>query len=164
MIILIRPAIIDDLNTITEIYNEVVLNTNFTLDTEVKPIDYQISWFKAHQDRYPLLVAEIDSRIVGWCSLSPWSDRGGYEDTAEISTYVHSEFRGKGVGRKLKETAINTAKTLGLHCIISRVVGENHASKLLNNKLGFRHVGTMQEVGKKFGRLHDVDVYQLLIT
>jgi len=59
--------------------------------------------------------------IVGWASLSPWSDRCAYSDTAEISVYVRSEHRGKGIGGELIQAIIGEGDKTGLHTIIARI-------------------------------------------
>ena len=81
----IREAKIQDLNEITEIYNWAVLNTTATFDTNPKSLDEQMLWFENHGEKNPIVIAESDNKIVGWASLSRWSDRCAYRDTAEIS-------------------------------------------------------------------------------
>jgi L-amino acid N-acyltransferase YncA len=162
MEIAIRAARLEDLKAITDIYNEAIINTVATFDTQPKTMEDQIAWFEMHEERHPILVAKVDGKVVGWTSLSPWSDRCAYADTAEISTYIQVSFRGKGLGKRLKVALIEEAKTRGIHSIISRVAGNNQVSKILNKQLGFRFIGTMREVGKKFGSLHDVHLYQLI--
>jgi phosphinothricin acetyltransferase len=44
--------------------------------------------------------------------------------------------------------------------LIARIVEDNQMSVHLAESLGFKHVGTMKEVGRKFGRLLDVHVMQ----
>jgi len=48
--------------------------------------------------------------VVGWASLSKWSDRLAYADTAEISLYVHSTQRGRGIGKRLVEAVVVEGK------------------------------------------------------
>lgn len=71
----IREATLPDLGAITEIYNEAILKTVATFDTEPKTVEEQKSWFAEHGSKYPMLIAEQDSLTVGWASLSMWSDR-----------------------------------------------------------------------------------------
>src|SRR5512136_2869705 len=99
--ITIRQATLSDLKSITDIYNEAVLNTVATFDTNPKTLDEQKLWFEKHGTKYPVLVAVEAKAIIGWASLSAWSDRCAYADTAEISLYISVDYRGKGVGRKL---------------------------------------------------------------
>jgi phosphinothricin acetyltransferase len=156
----IRQATLRDLDAITEIYNEAILKTVATFDTKPKNTKEQKRWFQDHGDRHPILVAEQDNCIAGWASLSRWSDRCAYTDTAEISFYVKEEYQGKGIGRKLIETIVTEGQVAGLHTLIARIAEGNQVSVHLAESTGFKHVGTMKEVGRKFGRLLDVHVMQ----
>jgi phosphinothricin acetyltransferase len=158
--LIIRPATIDDLPDITDIYNEAVRTTDATFDIEPKTVEERTGWFNAHDSRHPILVAAGNSTVIGWASLSKWSERLAYADTAEISVYVKDGFRRKGAGRKLMETALDKGREAGLHAILSRIVAGNQQSIRLHESLGFEHVGVMREVGRKFGRLLDVAVMQ----
>ena len=160
MMCTIREAKISDLNAITEIYNEVILTTTATFDTEPKTEDEQKAWFDSHGPRHPILVAESNEVIVGWASLSKWSDRGAYCDTAVITLHVKQEFRGKGIGRKLMGALISEGRRVGLHTIIARIAEGNDVSIHLAESFGFHHIGVMKEVGKKFGRILDVYLMQ----
>ena len=159
----IRKAVPEDLPAITGIYNEAILTTTATSDTEPKTAEERMSWFQAHDNRHPILVAVVDDKVVGWASLSRWSERPAYDDTGETSFYVKVEYRGRGIGRRLKETIIEEARRLRYHTIIARVAGESEISLHLNEEFGFVHVGTMKEVGRKFGKLLDVHILQKIL-
>lgn len=161
--VLVRRAALDDLPAITEIYNEAILTTTATFDTEPKTVEQRLEWFHSHDDRHPVIVAVLAGQVVGWSSISKWSERHAYDDTAEISFYVKSEFRGRGVGRQLKEATIAEARRLRFHTLIARVAEGSDASLHLNLSCGFVHVGTLREVGRKFGRLLDVHVLQKIL-
>jgi L-amino acid N-acyltransferase YncA len=158
----IRKAEIRDLRAITEIYNEAVLHTTATFDTTTKTVEEQRVWYDKHGGKFPILVAEEDSKIVGWASLSQWSDRCAYSDTAEGSIYVKENQQHKGIGRTLSETILKTGKDAKLHTVILRIAEGNEASMKLAKSLGFINVGTMKEVGKKFGKLLDVYILQMI--
>jgi L-amino acid N-acyltransferase YncA len=158
----IRRALRDDLDSITEIYNDAVLKTVATFDTEPKIREEQEIWFADHDRRHPLLVAEKDGLILGWASLSKWSDRCAYSDTAEISFYVAEGQRGKGIGRALLEAIIMEGQREEMHTIIARIAEGNDASIHLLESAGFEHIGIMREVGKKFGKLLDVYLMQMI--
>jgi L-amino acid N-acyltransferase YncA len=151
------------LDAITAIYNEAIANTTATFDTEPKTDEQQLRWFEEHDERSPIIVAVIDDKVVGWTSLSKWSDRCAYADTAETSFYVASAHRGKGIGRQLKQAIIEEARRLRLHTLIARVAEGSDESLHLNESFGFVHVGTMKEVGRKFGRLLDVHILQKML-
>jgi L-amino acid N-acyltransferase len=160
----IRRAELSDLEAMTEIYNEAILTTTATFDTETKTVADRVAWFEHHDERHPILVAVVDGKVVGWSSLSRWSDRKAYDNTAETSFYVKSEYRGRGIGRALKQATIAEARRLGMHTLLARVVAGNDASLYLNENCGFVQIGTMREVGLKFGRLLDVIMLQLMLN
>jgi phosphinothricin acetyltransferase len=158
----IRLAQLIDVGAITAIYNDAILKTVATFDTEPKTLAEVKQWFTDHDSKYPLLVAEQGGYVIGWASLSEWSDRCAYSDTAEVSIYVHEEHRGKGVGRQLLKAVLHEGKTQSLHTVIARITeGNEHSIRLLESA-GFQHVGTMREVGRKFNKLLDVHLMQII--
>jgi phosphinothricin acetyltransferase len=163
MTLLIRKAEPGDVEAIAEIYNEAILTTTATFDLEPKTIADRQEWLASHDERHPVIVAVVEGGVVGWACLTQWSDRPAYDDTAETSFYVHSAFRGQGIGRRLKAAIIEEARRLRFHSLIARVAEESGASYHLNESIGFAYVGTLKEVGRKFGRLLDVHIFQMML-
>lgn len=161
---IIRRATLADAGAIAGIYNEAVATTTATFDTEPKTVEDREQWLQAHDERHPVLVAVSEGRVIGWASLSAWSDRAAYAETAETSFYVQSTHRGQGVGRRLKAAIIEEARGLGYHTLIARVAEGSAESLHLNERAGFVLVGTLREVGRKFGRLLDVHILQLMLN
>ena len=146
---LIRIATKADIKRITEIYNDAVMNTVSTFDIYPRTdIEEQI-WFDNHSGRYTVFVAEKDNKVVGWSSLSKWSDRPAYNDTAENSVFVDKEFRQQGIGKKLLFELISSAKAGGFHTVIARIATTNKESIRLHISSGFESIGVMKEVGFK---------------
>ncbi len=160
----IRPATEKDQPFIMEIYNEAVLNSNATFDTEPRDLEKQMAWFRMHKSNHPILLAEEENKIVGWASLSPWSDRCAYETTVEVSLYIHKDYRGKGVGMKLLKIITLEGEKAGNHTIISRITQDNNISIHIHEKLGYRQIGVMKEVGYKFGKFQNVHLMQYLFN
>lgn len=156
----IRKAILNDLDRITEIYNEFILKTVATFDTEIKTYEEQKKWFQDHGPKNPILVAEQNELVIGWAALSKYSSRCAYSDTAEISLYVREENQGKGIGKKLMESIIKKGEKAGLHAVIARITDGNEKSIHLHESVGFEHIGIMKEVGHKFGKRLDVYLMQ----
>ena len=159
----IRGAAPEDAAAIAEIYNEAILTTTATFDTVTKSVEERAQWLRSHDERHPVLVAILDAQVVGWVSLSAWSDRCAYSDTGEISFYVRSPYRGRGVGRQLGEAILGEARRLKYHTLIARVAEESHASLHLMEQAGFSRAGFMKEVGRKFGRLLGVHILQKML-
>jgi L-amino acid N-acyltransferase len=156
----IRPATKNDVPLITEIYNDAILNTAATFDTEVKTLEDRMQWFLNHDSSHPVLVAEINGAVIGWASLTKWSDRCAYDSTSEVSVYVHKDHRGKGAGKRLLEILVLEGEKCGLHYLLARISEGNEASIHLHEQFGFSHVGIMHEVGFKFGKFLDVHMME----
>jgi phosphinothricin acetyltransferase len=159
----IRRATLADIEAITNIYNQAILTTTATFDLEPKSIEDRRRWFESHDERHPVLVAELNGQVVGWGALTKWSDCPACDETAETSFYVQSEFRRQGIGRKLKQALIVEAKRIGFHSLIARVAEGSGESLHINESVGFQRVGVLREVGKKFGKRLDVHILQLML-
>jgi L-amino acid N-acyltransferase YncA len=159
----IREATPDDLPGITRIYNEAVLTTVASFDTEPKTDAEQRAWLAHHGPRHPVLVAVNGDEVAGWAALSAWNERRAYDDTAEASLYVDSACRGRGLGRALAEATIAAGRKAGLHTLISRIAEGNEASVRLCEGIGFVPIGVMHEVGYKFGKRLDVYLMELVL-
>ena len=159
----IRLAGKQDLEAIREIYNESVLNSTSTFDTEPRTKYEQKFWFRVHQGIYSVLVHELNAVITGWASLSPWSERPAYKGTAENSDYIKKEHQNKGIGKALLANLLESAIQNGLHTIIARIASENEINIKLHQQLGFEIMGVMREAGRKFDRYIDVTFMQKML-
>ena len=159
----IRKAQLSDIDAITEIYNEAILATTATFDTVPKSASERLEWLKVHGDRHPVIVAELNGMVVGWASLSRWSERKAYDDTAETSFYVKSEYRGRGVGRKLAGSNHWRGASNEVPHTDRQDCRRRRCNIDLSESFGFVHVGTLKEVGRKFGRLLDVHILQKML-
>lgn len=158
-----RDATPADVPAIVDIYNHEVATSTATFDTDPTSVDERAAWLATHAEnpRHPVLVVESDGAIAGWASLSAWSDRCAYARAAEVSVYVHRDHRGKGVGRALMEGLVARGRGAGLGVLLARISMDGDASVKLHESLGFLRIGTMHRVGEKFGRILDVDVFEL---
>ena len=160
----VRLATASDLPAINDIYNHYVLHCTCTYQTEPETLAARRAWFEEHSpDRFPVIVAEIHSRIVGWGSLSRFRPRAAYFPTAEPSVYIDREFLGRGLGRVLLVDLIARARAAGFHSLIGGSSADQPASIALQESLGFTRVAHLKEVGCKFGRWLDVVYLQLML-
>ncbi len=58
------------------------------------------------------------------------------------------------------EAVVNEGRRIGFHTVIGRIAEGNDVSIRLAESAGFRHIGVMREVGRKFGKLLDVYLMQ----
>ena len=160
--VLVRPATAADAAAMAEIYNHAVIHSTATFDLEPQTDTARRAWLADEATRLAL-VAEAAGHMLGWASLARWSSRGAYNRTVEASVYVAPEARRSGVGRTLGEALIMGARELGLHALIAQICTENAGGLGLALALGYRPVGTLRDVGMKFGRPLDVTICELVL-
>ncbi|UFJ42325.1 N-acetyltransferase family protein [Brevibacillus humidisoli] len=160
----IRHAMPSDLPAMLEIYNEAVRSLTATFDLEEQTLEERKHWFEKYGGKYPLIVAELNGEVVGYSCLSKFRDKPAYAHTTELSVYISSRCRGRGVGSALMREILQLAATHGYHTVIAGVTGGNQASVKLHEKFGFAYIGCFKEVGFKFGEWQDVHFYQLMVT
>jgi len=159
----IRPATNADAGAIAAIYSREAEARTTTMDTEPRDERWGREWIAAHATpAHPLIVAEDDG-VVGWASLSPWSPRRGYAKTVEASVFIREDARGRGIGQELLAALIERARGAGCRVVVGRIERTNAPSRRLAVSLGFASVGVMHEAGEKFGRLLDVEIFELLL-
>jgi L-amino acid N-acyltransferase len=76
---------------------------------------------------------------------------------------VAVKHRGKGVGKLLLQQIIASAREQQYHVIIGGIDSRNAVSIRLHQNAGFRHAGTIRQVGFKFNQWLDLDFYQLIL-
>lgn len=164
MSIELRPYVVTDCVALLEIINYNIINSTALYDYHPRTLTQQEAIFddKLQKD-FPILVAVLDNKIVGFGYYSEFRFREAYRFTVEHSVYVHPDYQGLKIGQKLLETLIETAKNQKLHTMIAVIDSENQGSVKFHEKLGFETVGIIKESGFKFNRwLHSVFMQKML--
>lgn len=159
----IRDARPDDVPAMAAIYDEAVRTSVATFDLE--PVGHALLTEKvAHaQGSDHVLVALVDGEVVGYAYAGAFRPRPAYAGTKEVTVYLASPARGRGVGRALYDELLRRLDAdPAVHTQIAVVALPNPASEALHRSLGFAPVGTMREVGHKLGRWVDVAYLQRL--
>jgi L-amino acid N-acyltransferase YncA len=152
-VITIRDASEADLPAIVDIYNQSIPSGRATADTRPIFVADRVEWFRGFDPRRrPIWVAEDQGRVVGCVYLS-WFYHGrpAYDKTAEISTYIATDYQRRGVGRLLKQKMIEACPRLGVENVVSMYFDHNEATERLNKHLGFEVVGHLPEIADVFG-------------
>ncbi len=154
---IIRDAVEADLPFILEIYNATVPTRMVTAELEPTTVEARLPWFREHSpEQYPFWVAELEARVIGWLDFKKFQSRAAYRGTAEISVYVHEEFRRRGVGQRLLEEAIARAPSLGITALVGLIFGHNGPSLKLFQRLGFERWGLLPGVAELDGVERDL--------
>lgn len=164
----VRPATAGDAEQIRAIYNHEVLTSAATFDLVPRTLDDQRQWLATRSGAFAALVAvDLDaaagSEVIGFGALSPYKERAAYRTSVENSVYVRADRTGQGVGRLLLDELLGVAAAGGFHTVFARINSTGTASVALHTSCGYRHVGVEHQVGRKFGRWHDVVVMQKML-
>jgi phosphinothricin acetyltransferase len=154
----IRPATVDDIEQIRAIYAPFVEKTAVSFEVEVPPLSAYVAALS--EPRYPWLVAARGSEVLGWAKASPFKDRAAYDWSVELAIYMAEGARGSGLGKVLITALMDELRSRGFVSVFAGTTLPNEASIALFESLGFRHCGTFEKVGFKFGQWHDVGWWQ----
>jgi phosphinothricin acetyltransferase len=160
---MIRTFNSNDVDQIAAIYNQFVLNSHHTFETEVVSVNEMKGRIETIMLYYPFLVYEENGRIAAYAYASRWKTRQAYDRTVESSIYVHPQYQGKGTGLKLYTALIDELKDENIHSVLAGISLPNDVSVHLHEKLGFKKQGVLEEVGFKFGKWIDVGYWNLLL-
>jgi phosphinothricin acetyltransferase len=166
MTVTTRPADIDDLPRLTEIYNHYVVNSHVTFDLEPVTLTERREWFAQFAATGPhrLLVAEENGVVVGYAGSFRFRPRRAYDATIETTVYCAPEAVGRGVGSALYAALFEALREETLHVAVGAIAVPNPPSIALHERFGFRLAGVTHEVGRKFDRYWDVTWYEKLLS
>jgi phosphinothricin acetyltransferase len=107
--------------------------------------------------RLPYLVAEgAGGAVLGYAYAAPFRARAAYRFTLEDSIYVAPGEERRGVGRALLATLIERCSIDGYRQMIAVIGDSGNAGSIgLHERLGFRRIGLLSDVGFKHGRWID---------
>jgi phosphinothricin acetyltransferase len=161
--VIIRAATRGDAAAIAAIYAPQVLTGTASFETEAPTeADMAARIDKVITAGWPWLVVEDDGAILGYAYAAQFRDRAAYAQTCENSVYVAAAAHRRGVGSALLAALGDAAREAGFREMIA-VIGDgsgNIASRRLHAACGFRDVGLLTNVGRKFGRWLDVAYMQ----
>ena len=158
-----RNATLNDLPAIVAIYNSTIASREVTADLDPVSVDSRLDWFHQHDVlRRPLWVIERfddvirQHEVLGWMSYSNFYGRPAYGATVELSIYISSNWRGKGIGRYCVQQAIDYAPGIGVHTLLGFIFAHNLASLTLFQKHGFENWGHLPRVANLDGKERDL--------
>jgi len=149
--------------SILAILNEAIANSTALYDYQPRSSESMIGWFDAKTaGGFPVIGIEDETGALrGFATYGSFRPHPAYKYAVEHSVYVRVDQRGKGLGRKLLARVIELAKAQGKHAMIGAIDASNSASIALHETMGFERVGTLPQVGFKFGRWLDLALMQL---
>ena len=160
----IRPATESDLAEILRIYNHAVEHTTAVFEYRPHTIDMRREWFRAKQAAsLPVLVAGEAGVVRGFATYGPFRAWPAYKYSVEHSVYVDPAVHRQGIGSALVRAVLDEARARDVHVVIAGITADNGVSLRLHERLGFKEVGHIREVGFKCGRWLDLKLLQVVL-
>jgi RimJ/RimL family protein N-acetyltransferase len=151
----IRPARDEDRRPLAELYAEVAaegdkIGGEAPVDVERRASTFQLEGF---------FLAEAAGELVG--SISVFE---GPRGVGEIGMMVAARWRGRGIGTKLMQAALDHARASGMHKLSLGVWPHNEPAIALYRKLGFVEEGRrVKHYRRRSGELWDIVEMGLLL-
>jgi phosphinothricin acetyltransferase len=105
-------------------------------------------------------VAEDGGTCLGFATYAQFRAGQGYARCMEHTINLAPEARGQGLGPRLMARIEDHARAAGHHVMVAAITGSNTGSVRFHAALGYVQVGTMRDVGWKFGQYHDLVLMQ----
>ncbi|MCD6050074.1 MAG: phosphinothricin N-acetyltransferase [Verrucomicrobia bacterium] len=158
---MIREVTAQDAEKVCAIYNHYVLGTTITFEEEAVSAETMRKRFADVTAMYPWLILEDDGQVLGYAYARKFHERAAYRHTAELAVYLAHECHGRGAGSSLYRELLARLKPLKVHVALGGIALPNEKSVALHEKLGFKKVAHLEEVGWKFERWIDVGYWEL---
>lgn len=160
----VRLATKNDAKQILDIYAPSILVAAISFETEVPSLEEMEKRIETCLQKFPWIVCVVENRIAGYAYASKHRDREAYQWSCECSVYVHNDFKGKGIGKKLYQLLFQILRLQEFRNVYAGITLPNEASVHLHEKCGFKHFADYDHVGYKFGKWHTVGWWKLLIN
>lgn len=162
---MVRPCFQQDLEFVQLIYAHHVLTGTGTFEIEPPSLEEMTErWSRTVARGWPFVVATPPSdvsRVMGFAYAAQYRDRAAYARSFEVSVYAGPTTLRQGAGALMLSNLLATLKQDGARQALAFIGDSANAASIgLHQKLGFRQIGVMANVGEKFGRLLDVVIMQ----
>lgn len=145
--IILRSAEEKDAESLLDFLKITAAETPFLLrepDEIALSIEQEQDFIKAKKDSENeiLLIAEIEGKHIGNCSLMSVGGFRRYRHRCEIAIALYQEYCGLGIGKAMLEMLLDIAKQVGYEQAELEVIANNKSAIALYEKLGFQKYGT----------------------
>ena len=116
---------------------------------------------KIDAERELMLVAFIDGKHIGNCSLMSIAPYKRYSHRCDVAIALYKEYYGRGIGKAMLQTVLDVAKSVGYEQAELEVMAENKDAIATYEKLGFEKFGTFPD-NMKYADGSYVDAYWMM--
>jgi phosphinothricin acetyltransferase len=141
----------EDWEAVKQIYEEGIATGQATFQQQAPGWD---EWNNDHL-KHSRIVARENGQVLGWAAVTAVSGRCVYAGVGEVSVYVSTKARGKGLGKQLLQKLIEESEANNIWTLQAGIFPENIASIKIHENRGFRVVGRRERIGQMNGVWRD---------
>ncbi|MGA9277133.1 N-acetyltransferase family protein [Ilumatobacter sp.] len=169
----IRAATDDDVDRITDIFNQAIPAGDAEWTETLHTVDERLDWMRGRRaSGRPVIVAEEyaddddsdERQVVGVASYGDFREstcREGFRFVCEHSVYVDRDAQGTGNASKLMDELESLARANGLKRMVATIDAFNVRSIAFHLRRGFVEVGRMPDIGFTFDTWRTMVLLQL---
>jgi phosphinothricin acetyltransferase len=155
---MIRPAGGRDVKAIADLWNRMIRESDATFTTVEKTAS-DIADLIAVAPTV-VWVAEAAAGISGFVRCGTFRAGPGYAHVIEHTIIVTDAAQGQGIASRLLGHAEREMAARGISVMIAGISGTNTRAQRFHHRCGYREVGRLPGVGRKFGRALDLVLMQ----
>lgn len=155
-VVKVREAVLQDVQRITEIHNQGIIDRESVLDIIPHPLKERLAWFKNLSSREVVLVAEIEGTVIGFCALQPFSPEEMYAHIGVATIWIEKDFRHQGIGQKFVQKLLPIAKEKDYRKFALYAYSFNRDKMGFYRGVGYEEVGILKEHAQIKGKYVDV--------
>jgi len=144
MELLIRKANPQDADDISALWTIICSERIYTAVNKPFTPQQEKEYITSLSDREGIFLAEKQDRIIGFQTLDKWARfTDSFNHVGTIGTFVHPEWRGKKIGRKLADYTFNFARKNNYEKLVIYIRANNTIAIKFYRKMGFIEKGTL---------------------
>lgn len=156
-----RKAVLEDIDSIYEIYMDEAVNPFLNVEFMSKSDFKQI--FNQLLNQENLWICELDGNVVGLYAITRRKRRVNHVACID-SIALKSDYIGRGLGTQLMQQIIDELQQEGIQRIELIVESDNKSAIKFYQKFGFEIEGTLRKYFKRAYQNHYVDDYIMALV
>jgi RimJ/RimL family protein N-acetyltransferase len=116
---------------------------------------------KMDAERELMLLAFIDGKHIGNCSLMSITPYKRYSHRCDVAIALYKDYCGFGIGQAMLKTVLDVAKSVGYEQAELEVMAENKDAIAMYEKMGFEKFGTFPD-NMKYSDGSYMDAYWMM--
>ena len=146
------------------VYTPYVLDTVITFEYDVPSLDEFTKRLSTIAQHYPVLVCEVDGKVVAYCYGSIHRVKTAYQWSVESTIYIAEEYHHKGLATILYTTLFDILRLQGFINVYAGISVPDGKSDKFHPKFGFKYLGVFPKIGYKHGSWHDLKWYEYILS